>query len=84
MGLEVLIPIVAIAGGITANVFKRWINFKEKQIGIASEAAAEKAAQYAAKTERLEQRMAVLERIITDRSAHLADEIESLRDKPLN
>ena len=45
---------------------------------------AEKAAQYAAKTERLEQRVAVLERILTDRSTNLADEIDRLRDSPLN
>jgi hypothetical protein len=45
---------------------------------------AEKAAQYAAQTERLEQRVRVLERIITDRGVDLSDEIERLRDKPLN
>jgi hypothetical protein len=45
---------------------------------------AEKAAQYAAKTDRLEQRVQVLERLLTDKSTHLANEIENLRDKPLN
>jgi uncharacterized Tic20 family protein len=75
-----MIPIVAILSG----PLKRWIDLKEKAMESASAQAAEKAAQYAAKTERLEQRVAVLERIITDRSAGLADEIERLRDQPLN
>jgi hypothetical protein len=33
---------------------------------------------------RLEQRVQVLERIITDKNSSLADAIEDLRDKPLN
>ena len=45
---------------------------------------AEKAAQYAAQSERLEQRVRVLERIVTDKGIVVAEEIESLRDKPLN
>ena len=78
--LALMIPIVA----ILSNPLKRWIQFKERQLEVASSQTAEKAAQYAAKTERLEQRVAVLERILTDRSAGLADEIERLRDAPLN
>ena len=50
---------------------------------------AEKAAQYAARTEQLEQRVRVLERIVTDRGADLSSQIERLRDErtaptPLN
>ena len=41
---------------------------------------AEKSAQYAAHTERLEQRVRVLERIVTDRKIELSDAIEQLRD----
>ena len=40
---------------------------------------AEKAAQYAAHSERLEQRVRVLERIVTDDSHRLTQEIEALR-----
>ena len=47
---------------------------------IATMSVAEKAAQYAAQTERLEERVRVLERIVTDRGADLAQEIEGLRD----
>lgn len=76
----VLVPL----GAFAMVIAKRWLAMKERQNEIASRDVVEKAAQYAAKTERLEQRVAVLERIITDRSAHLADEIDRLRDAPLN
>ncbi|MBY0519476.1 MAG: hypothetical protein K2P79_03505 [Sphingomonas sp.] len=76
----VLIPLAAIAAG----VLKRWFSLKERQIDALNANAAEKAAQYAAQTERLEQRMRVLERIVTDRGIDVADEIERLRDAPLN
>ena len=78
--LALSIPIVAILSG----PLKRWIDFKERQLTVTSTETAEKAAQYAAKTERLEQRVAVLERILTDRGSVLAEEIERLRDAPLN
>lgn len=70
--------------GILAWVVTNWFRLKERQIQAISAEAAEKAAQYAAKTERLEQRVVVLERILTDRSTVLADEIDRLRDQPLN
>ena len=76
----VLIPLAAI--GIAP--FKMWLRMKERQMEIQSSMTAEKAAQYAAHTERLEQRVRVLERIATDKGAHLSDEIEALRDPSLN
>ena len=74
------IPITA----ILANVACKWMKLKEKQIDALSTESAEKAAQYAAHTERLEARVRVLERIATDRGVDVADEIEKLRDAPLN
>ena len=76
----VLIPITAIVCGIFAGVAKRWIRLKERELQLSSQMTAEKAAQYAAHTERLEQRVRVLERIVTDKGIDLADEIERLRD----
>lgn len=70
--------------GVGSSIFKRWLDHKEAMATALTEQTAEKAAQYAAKTERLEQRVAVLERILTDRSATLGEEIESLRDRPIN
>ena len=76
----VLIPLAAI--GIAP--FKMWLKMKERQMEIQSSQTAEKAAQYAAHTERLEQRVRVLERIATDKGADLSEQIEALRDKTLN
>jgi hypothetical protein len=76
----VLIPLAAI--GIAP--FKMWLKMKERQMEIQSNQTAEKAAQYAAHTERLEQRVRVLERIATDKGADLSEQIEALRDKTLN
>lgn len=78
-----LIPILGISCGLLAifgGVFLRpWFRLKEKQLATEATMVAEKAAQYAAQTERLEQRVRVLERIVTDRGQDLAGEIESLR-----
>ena len=64
-----------------AEVAKRHIAFKERKLELMADRTAEKAAQYAAHVERLEERMRVLERIATDKGADLADRIESLRDE---
>lgn len=66
--------------GITHSVLKH----RRRTLVVQAELTAEKAAQYAAHTERLEQRVRVLERIATDKGIVVADEIESLRDQPLN
>ncbi len=66
------------------STIKAWFKHKKEVLVLQSEMTAEKAVQYAAKTDRLEQRVQVLERLLTDKSTHLADEIKNLRDKPLN
>ena len=86
---EMMIPILGILCGLVAiigGVFvKPWLKLKERQLELQSEVTAEKAAQYAAHTERLEQRVRVLERIVTDKGIGVADEIEKLRDeRPVN
>ena len=45
------------------------------------DATAEKAAQYATSNKELEDRVAVLERIVTDRGYDVATQIEALRDQ---
>jgi len=69
------IPLLAI--GIAP--FKMWLKVKERQLDRQSELTAEKTAQYAAHTERLEERVRVLERIVTDKGSDLTHEIEALR-----
>jgi hypothetical protein len=76
----VLIPLAAI--GIAP--FKMWLTIKERQLDRQSELTAEKSAQYAAQTERLEARVRVLERIITDKGTDLSNEIDALRDTRVN
>lgn len=77
----VLIPLA----GIVAGVMHKWLKLKERQIDAVTTQSAEKAAQYAAHTDRLEQRVRVLERIVTDKGIDVADEIERLRDqRPVN
>ncbi|MBP2512805.1 hypothetical protein [Sphingomonas sp. PvP018] len=84
-----LIPILGISCGLLAifgGVFvKPWFAYRQRRMEIDAQLVAEKLAQYAAQNERLEQRVRVLERIVTDRGIGLADEIDLLRDeRPLN
>ncbi|HEX5183190.1 MAG TPA: hypothetical protein VFW19_08575 [Allosphingosinicella sp.] len=79
--LGLTIPIVAI---LSSTVFTPWLKLKQRQMELEAQMTAEKAAQYAAKTERLEQRMRVLERIVTDKGIDLSDQIERLRDGQVN
>lgn len=65
--------------GIASDVYKRRLAFREKELELLSRHTAEKAAQYAAHAERLEQRVRVLERIATDKNVALATQIEDLR-----
>ncbi len=84
----VWIPILSISCGLVAiiggTIVKPLIALRHRKLELEAQLVAEKAAQYAAQTERLEQRVRVLERIATDRGADVADEIEKLRDAPLN
>ncbi|HEY0086937.1 MAG TPA: hypothetical protein VGB65_13655 [Allosphingosinicella sp.] len=73
----VLIPLAAIFAG----VMKRWLDLKEKQMAAISQAAVTRAEQYASQTERLEERVRVLERIATSRGTEVIEQIEQLRDQ---
>ena len=84
-----IIPILGISCGLLAifgGVFVRpWFAYQQRRLELNASMVAEKAAQYAAHTEQLEQRVRVLERIATDRGADLSDAIERLRDdRPIN
>ena len=58
----------------------RWFKLKEKRLEVDARLAAEKAAQYASRSTELEQRVRVLEQIVTDRGADTAAQIEALRE----
>lgn len=53
---------------------------EEKRLEATAEGSAEKAAQYASRVQQLEDRVQVLERIVTDRGYDIATQIEALRD----
>ncbi len=57
---------------------KRWFSLKEKRLDIEALFAAEKAAQYVARSGDLEARLATLERIVTDGPLRLSKEIDAL------
>jgi hypothetical protein len=75
------LPVILIFGQST---IRRILDHREKRMEIEARLTAEKAAQYAAHNERLEQRVRVLERIVTDKGLDVSDQIENLRDRPLN
>ena len=53
---------------------------EEKRISATAQASSEKAAQYASRVQQLEDRVQVLERIVTDKGYDVATQIEALRD----
>jgi len=67
---------------VLGYLFHRWFKLKEKRLDVEAGLAVEKAAQYAASNAELEARVRVLEKIVTDRGAQTADQIDALRDKP--
>ena len=60
-------------------MFNRFFKFREKKLEVDALNAAEKAAQYASRSNELEQRVRVLEQIVTDKGAETAAQIEALR-----
>jgi hypothetical protein len=75
--VTVIVPVL-----LVGYIVKRWFAFKEKELEANSLLAAEKSAQYANQTNELEQRVRVLEQIVTDGGAQTAAQIEALRDRP--
>lgn len=84
LGFFFIVVAIPVIFGVLGDAYKRHLKFKERQLQTITNETAEKAAQYAAHTERLEQRVRVLERIVTDKGIDVSDEIEKLRDAPLN
>jgi hypothetical protein len=60
----------------------RFFRYREKRLEVEALNAAEKAAQYAARSSELEERVRVLEQIVTDGGAQTAAQIEALRTPP--
>ena len=61
-------------------IANRFFRLREKKLEVEASLAAEKAAQYASRSMELEQRVRVLEQIVTDTGAQTAGQIEALRE----
>lgn len=64
-------------------IARRFFAYKEKQLELNARIAAEKAAEYATSNSELEQRVRVLEQIVTDHGAQTAAQIEALRPRSI-
>jgi hypothetical protein len=83
MGLpEVMIALTVIGLPVIflMVVTHRFFRYREKRLEVEATLAAEKAAQYASRSMELEQRVRVLEQIVTDSGAQTASQIEALRE----
>lgn len=79
--IGVFIPIVALMIPIVAIWTKHQQKLAEMNVQTTAQATAEKAAQYASHVHDLEDRVRVLERIVTDKGYDVATQIEALRDQ---
>lgn len=80
MDMALLIPILALSIPIIAIWSKHQQRIAELQVTNTATDTAEKAAQYASQVKALEERVRVLERIVTDGGYNVAAQIEALRD----
>jgi predicted ArsR family transcriptional regulator len=72
----VMIPIFA----LSIPMLALWTKHQQKVAEINAKATAEKTAQYVSHNAELEERVRVLERIVTDKGYDVASQIEALRD----
>ncbi len=73
-------PLIPIAG-ILAGVAIMWICLRYRQLTLEHRRSELEFAAQGEEKKRLEQRLAVLERIVTDRSIQTADQIEALSER---
>ena len=80
-----LIPIVAILMTFGLPMLFVWTKHQQKmadkQMALTANSTAERAAQYVSHVKELEDRVRVLERIVTDRGYDVATQIDALRDQ---
>lgn len=81
MPIEYIALMIPFAG-IGIAFFAIWTSHQQKMMDKQARISAEKAAQYAAGKSELEQRVRVLERIVTDKGFDVSMQIEDLRDGP--
>jgi ABC-type phosphate transport system auxiliary subunit len=78
----IVITAIISFGVVLLYTSRHFFRFREKRLEVDARLAAEKAAQYAASNAQLEQRLRVVEQIVTDSGAQTAAQIEALRGAP--
>jgi hypothetical protein len=78
--LGILVPLAPFLMVVGIVWVKSQARLEEKRIAATAENSAEKAAQYASRISEMEDRIRVLERIVTDGGYNVATQIEALRD----
>jgi phage shock protein A len=73
-----LAPFLMVVGIVWVRSYAK---LEEKRIATTAERSAEKAAQYSSRIAEMEDRIRVLERIVTDKGYDIATQIEALRDQ---
>jgi hypothetical protein len=76
-----LIGLVVVVMIFSIPLLTLWTRHRKEVMQMQVDLTAEKAAQYATSNKALEDRVAVLERIVTDRGYDVATQIEALRDQ---
>jgi hypothetical protein len=71
--------LVGIPSTLIVYVANRFFRLRERKLEIEAMNAAEKAAQYASHSREIEERLRVVEQIVTDSGVHTAAQIEALR-----
>ncbi|HVI05268.1 MAG TPA: hypothetical protein VM711_04140 [Sphingomicrobium sp.] len=84
MSLEFIafISVFLIPAAVIIYVANRYFRLRERKLEIEAMNAAEKAAQYASRSREIEERLRVVEQIVTDSGVHTAAQIEALRQPP--
>ena len=78
--LGILVPLAPFLMVVGIVWVKSHAKLEEKRIAAMAESSAEKGAQYASRIAEMEDRIRVLERIVTDSGYNVASQIEALRD----
>jgi hypothetical protein len=77
-----IVPVMALMIPIVAILVTNWRKVQDRKLSIMERGATEVTVAAQARIEKLEARIAVLERIVTDKRLTLADEIDALGQSP--
>ena len=81
MGPDTLGPLVGmVVMTFSIPLLAIWTKHRKEVMQLQANMTAEKAAQYVSRVDELEDRLRVLERIVTDKGYDVATQIEALRD----